>query len=1162
MNLPYAAHPVHHRTRVGRLPFGSRLLALGSCLLALVAVAWPTASPPLVNVALTANGTRVVADSQYGDHVAGANAADGRIGYGTACWFSKDWTKLPCALTFEFVQPERLRRAVLYQGHWSGSMYHTRDFALEVSEDGQTWTPVGSGSLPDDSLAKAVLDLNVETKWFRVVVLTSHIPFQTCGLSEVELLAERPGAMGTPKLSLNGAPATVSEDMGFGVFAYAGTGPQALVENGTDDLVADLGIGETLTLTAPVSLREGSGTVSAPIELIGGADASAELTCDGQTASAVLQAIGSTTVHVRPIGPGEHTVRLNITTVGGAVVRLGRLGMAAAGRTFSAKLVLEPTDYGSGAPPITPRLRPAIEREMVRMDWKAQDGVGTARVPITISEAIERVRRRGETLASRLRPDRESRRRAIALWRRAVAELNSQDDEARQTAAYYRLHEAKRALLLARAGDSLRPIVFVKQVPGAFSHQLTQYYGRYARPGGGVYVLLDPGRSMRVRELVGVRDGAGPAARREPRPPKDAGGPSARREHRPPKDAGGPSARQEPRPRFGRSGGGPAGASLSLGSYMQPEVSWDGKTILFAYCQTDRTPEDTIQGAKGRHYSLYSIRPDGTGLKRLTDGPYDDFCPRYLPDGRIVFISTRRGGWHRCGTPGCENYVLTVAGADGKDPRPISFHETQEWDPAVLPDGRIVYTRWDYVDRHPVFFEHLWTTAPDGTRAAALFGNNTFNPVGIWEARPVPGTRKLIATAAAHHAMTAGSIIQLDPSRGVDGLKPITRLTPDAPFPESETAVSGSWYAPMPSTEPYETEENRRWPGHCYRSPYPLGNGLFLAAYSFRQLIGEPRGNAANVFGIYLCDADSNKELLYRDPSIASLWPVPLAPRSRPPILASSLRKELGDSGIFVLQNVYAGKPSLPRGTVKSLRIVQVLPKSTPGKDLPPIGIPSGAPGKQVLGTVPVEADGSAHFMAPARRELAFQALDERGMAVQVMRSGVYLQPGERTTCVGCHEPRGSSPPASRPMAMLRPPSRIVPGPDGSKPFSYPILVQKLLDQRCVRCHSGPSAPKGIILTGEPEGHYTRSYNALAPRVPFSDMGNGEAISKPGRFGARGSPLMKMLMEGHQGVRLSRTEIERLATWMDVSVLFYGTFDTAEQERQRRGERITCPKLE
>jgi hypothetical protein len=1072
----------------------------------LLAAAWQPTTPPLANVALTSQGTRVVADTQYGDHAAGANAADGKVGDGSTCWFSKDWTQLPCALTFEFQQPEHIRRAILHQARWNGSMYHTKDFAIEVSDDGSVWRRVGAGSLPDDSMARTEIAMDVVTRWARVVVLTSHIAFQTCGFSEVEFLADREAAIGAMRIDLDGRPAKVSDDMGGHAFAWRDGGPQALVSAGRRWVIADLRRGETVELMAPVTLTRDGATIGADAELIEGSAVTLDMACGGVRSTVTGTSRSAIQGRLAAIGAGDHEVLVRATAVSDALVRLSGVHVVMRGKRLAAALTLGATQYGSGPPPTTPPLRAWILREMVRLDWEAQDGIGADREPVSEADALERAIRRGRALASRLAPDTTARRDALEAWRRALdgAVTGAGRDSVRL--AYLRVRAAKRALLLAQAEPLLGPTVFVKQTPSSFSHQLTQYYGRYARPGGGLFVLDRPGRDMLAREI--------------------------------------------------------ARGGLPVGSAMQPEVSWDGKTILFAYCEAPQTPSDTIQGERGRYYSLYRVGADGSGLRRLTRGPYDDFSPRYLPDGRIVFISTRRGGWHRCGTPGCENYVLTVAEGDGSRPRPISFHETQEWDPAVLHDGRIVYTRWDYVDRHPVFYEHLWTTGPDGTRAAALFGNNTFNPIGVWEARPVPGSGLLIATAAAHHAMTAGSIILVDPSKGVDGLKPITRLTPDAPFPESETTVPGAWHAVMPGTEPYDTPENRRTPGHCYRSPYPLSERLFLAAYSFRGLVGEPRGNPANMFGIYLCDADGNKELLYRDPNIASVWPVPLRPRRRPPVLPPAPGPRVADTGVFVLQDVYASLPRLRKSSVKALRIVQVLPKSTPGKDLPPIGIPSGAPGKQVLGTVPVEPDGSAHFVAPARKELAFQALDERGLAVQVMRSGTYLQPGEHATCVGCHEPRASSPPGARPLALRRQASRIRPGPDGSRPFSYPVLVQPILDRKCVACHSGPKAGGGIVLTGEPDGPYTRSYNALAPRVAFSDMSNGEAISKPGRFGAHGSPLMKMLERGHQGVRLTRTEVERLATWMDVSALFYGTFDRAEQERQRRGERIACPKLE
>jgi hypothetical protein len=617
---------------------------------------------------------------------------------------------------------------------------------------------------------------------------------------------------------------------------------------------------------------------------------------------------------------------------------------------------------------------------------------------------------------------------------------------------------------------------------------------------------------------------------------------------------------------------GLTGGKLPEGSYQHPEVSWDGRRILFSFVAADTVPGNVDQYKRVRYYHLYEMAADGSGLKQLTDGPFNDFSPKVLPGGRIVFISTRRLGWHRCGAPGCENYTLAIANADGSDPHAISCHETQEWDPAVLDDGRIIYTRWDYVDRHAVYYEQLWAVRPDGSAPAAFYGNNTFNPVGTWEARPVPGSRQVIATAAAHHAMTAGSIILVDVAKGVDGLGPITRLTPDALFPESETTVLPGWRGAVPpEAPPPASPEAERWPGHCYRSPWPLSERYFLAAYSFDPLVGEAKANPANMFGLYLVDAFGNKELLYRDLNIASLWPVPLAARAKPPVLAPVSPDAARKEGTFFVQNVYEAEPALPRCSIKRLRIVQVLPKSTPGINNPSVGIPNASPGKQVLGTVPVESDGSAHFRAPAGLPLSFQALDELGQAVQVMRSITYLQPGENAGCAGCHEPRTTAPPGRAvALALARLPSAIEPGPDGSLPLSYPKLVQPVLDKRCTSCHSAAKPDGGVILTGEPQGHYTASYNALAPKVRYSAWGvpgdfrqtNSEPIARPDFFGARGSKLMKLLLAGHEKVALAPDEIERLATWMDSNALFYGTFDPADQARQQRGELIAGPKLE
>lgn len=618
---------------------GSLRILFLSAVVLVIGTVWVPAERPLENVALISAGTRVQADTEYGEHVGAAKAADGVVGYGTACWFSRDQTPLPCTLTFEFSREERLRRAVLYQAQWSGNMYHTKDFALEVSPDGREWKRVAQGTLVDDNAASVSLDLDVRTRWLRVVVLSSYNAFQTCGLSEVELYAERPLRISAPTILLNGARPLVSADTGNYNFAFQKDGPQVLLERGNSALTAALRAGETVQVNLRVSRRATLET-RAVAELLSRGEVMFMVTSGARTATARLRSSGGPAqqpLHISSAGSTD--VELYIKADTDAVVRISELAFSCEGYTVRAPLTAAPTEEAVGPPPDTPALRQGLQREMIRLDWEAQDGIGTSREPATYEAAIEAVIAQGTKLAERLHGI-QTAQRAAAAWNRTVAEWRAQRervgsaDEHRQH--YRRLREAKREMLFAAARDLLGPVVFVKQVPGCFSHQLTQYYGRYARPGGGVFVLLEPGRSMAIRELVGRQ--------------------------------------------------------LAAGSYMHPEVSWDGQRILFAYCHAETTPSDTIQGHRGRHYHLYEIRADGTRLRQLTDGPFDDFAPKYLPDDRIVFVSTRRGGWHRCGTPGCENYVLTVADRNGSNPKPLSYHETQEWDPAVLPDGRLVYT--------------------------------------------------------------------------------------------------------------------------------------------------------------------------------------------------------------------------------------------------------------------------------------------------------------------------------------------------------------------------------------------------------------------------------------------------------------------------------------
>ena len=916
----------------------------------------------------------------------------------------------------------------------------------------------------------------------------------------------------------DGRPVTnkSSEAAGFLLIAEE-AGPQVAVLAHTSAFVACVLPGETAEVGIPLPKRSGAYSVVARVDLLVGETAPVEIAIEGEKAARTLRGDEDVelSVQVEPSG-GEPVLRLIARGSGvESAVRWREIRIETGGKPTPITLALQPNQE-SCPPPKHPPLRPAMEQVLVEWDWRMQDGIGSPRVSATYAAAVERTIQRGDLLIEDLRTGGHPPAVLAAEWEELRAKWGELAADGKATdVAWERLwrevHRLRRRIALENPLAKTGPLVFVQDVPGgAYSSHIVSFHGDSARPGGGVFVLEEPGRSMRVRPLV--RD------------------------------------------------------QLPQGAYMHPEVSYDGRRVLFAYCKVDSDPS-TYGEFPDRHYHLYSVDASGSDLKQLTDGPYDDHFPCLLPSGKIIFCSTRRGGFHRCGKGPCPTHTLALCEADGSNPRTVSYHETHEYDPAVLNDGRVMYTRWDYVDRRAVNFQHLWTVKPDGSDVRILYGNSTLNPMGIWEARPIPGSKRMMGTACAHHSMPAGSIVLVDVAKGIDDLKPLSRFTPDVPFYESEFPVRSRWGGRWPD-ESEEQMRTIRWPGDSYRSPYPLSEKYCLAAYSFDVLRGEPYRNPPNLFGLYLVDRFGNKELLYRDLNISSSWPIPLRPRDKPPVLPSVLAAKDETEGTFVVQNVYASWTPFPNEPITRLRVIQVLPKTTPNAASPPPGAAKQAPGKQVLGTVPVEKDGSAHFRVPARKAVMFQTLDEQGRAVQTMASLTYVQPGERVACVGCHEHGTTSPPSSRSgpvaMALGRPPSTITPGPDGSKPFSYPLLVQPVLDRHCVECHAAETPKEksgGVVLTGEPESEFSRSYNALVARVSYRNS-NGPPRTSPGQYGARGSKLTTLLVEGHYDVELPARDWESLITWMDTTALFYGTFNREDQARQLRGERIGGPELE
>jgi hypothetical protein len=306
--------------------------------------------------------------------------------------------------------------------------------------------------------------------------------------------------------------------------------------------------------------------------------------------------------------------------------------------------------------------------------------------------------------------------------------------------------------------------------------------------------------------------------------------------------------------------------------------------------------------------------------------------------------------------------------------------------------------------------------------------------------------------------------------------------------------------------------------------------------------------------GLYVYDASGNQELVYRDPDISSMYPIPLRARPKPPVLPNTVDWELAPHGRFLLQDVYLGLKGIKRGTVKSLRIVGVTPKVQPHMNNPVVGVSLEDPGKFVLGTVPVEADGSACFHVPSGLSVFFQALDEQGLALQTMRSLTYVQPGQTLSCIGCHEHRDLAPAvAPVPIAAERPPSRLRPGPNGSWPLRFDELVQPVLDRYCVTCHRAesedPTAAQFVLTPPD-------SYDSLLSysNEDLKQLALEKDQSFVGDMPARKSKLLALLTDanGHEGVRLDADAYERLVTWMDTYANIQGSFSPEQEEELRR----------
>lgn len=562
--------------------------------------------------------------------------------------------------------------------------------------------------------------------------------------------------------------------------------------------------------------------------------------------------------------------------------------------------------------------------------------------------------------------------------------------------------------------------------------------------------------------------------------------------------------------------GGPDGLT------RDPEVSYDGRRIVFSL----RKQRD---GAS----HIFEIRADGTGLRQLTScADANDIDPVYLPDGGIAFSSTRDPKYCMCNRHIMAN--LFRMDGDGSNIEQLGNSTLFEGHPTVLPDGRLLYDRWEYIDRNFGDAQALWTVNPDGTSHAIHWGSNLSSPGGVIDARAVPGSSTCLAVFGACHDRPWGALALLDPGQGVDNREAVVRTWP-------ATAVGllgkGGW------------DSTRGLPVK-YEDPYPLSDKYFLAA---RMM--EPHREAV---GIVLLDVFGNEVVVHSEEP-GCFDPMPLAARPVPPVIPSR-RNHAGDEGRFYVMDVRVGThlQGLRPDEVKYLRVIESPEKRSftgpawggQGQHAPAMNW-HNFENKRILGTVPVEADGSVYLTVPANSYLYFQVLDADKRMLQSMRSGTIVQSGEMQGCVGCHESRtGGGMAARETLALRRAPLRLDGWYGPPREFSFLTEVQPVFDRHCVSCHDfGQEAGRKLLLSRDRELVFNVAYTELWSKGMIHCVGAGPAELQPAKsWGSHASKLTACLRPAHHQVALTKEEIERVETWLDLNAPYYPKYETGQPD--------------
>lgn len=611
--------------------------------------------------------------------------------------------------------------------------------------------------------------------------------------------------------------------------------------------------------------------------------------------------------------------------------------------------------------------------------------------------------------------------------------------------------------------------------------------------------------------------------------------------------------------------------SMKKGIFGRCDLSFDGKRVVFGW-----------KKAIGEGFRIYEVGIDGRGLRQLTFPPADekwrikeydnshlggtaerymhhtdDMHPCYLPDGGICFVSTRCEYDILCDGGILTTAVLYRMDGDGKNIEKLTNSSVSEFSPSMMPDGRILYTRWEYVDKGSLCIKALWAMHPDGSGSMEVFGNNHNLPPCFLHGRAIPGKHNMFVCLGAPHFPQAGvgTVIRLDTNYDIRTRKPITLMTPDVDIRGGVFGGEGGW--DFWDGEKWTGDRSGR-SGRLYMDPYPLSESVFLVSCKYEA---QKRWNDMKAWGLYLLDESGNCALIYDDPDISCWQPMPLRARQKPPVLQNYVRDEnLAKQNLAacVVTDVYRGLDGVKRGTIKYIRINEQVPRPWAVKNWKyGISVAAGTHmGLKVQhGIVPVEEDGSAYFIVPADKNIFLQVLDENFMEVQRERTYVNYRPGETRSCVGCHErPRDTtlnSFNANTILALKREPSKPGPQPgevSGTRVLHYPADIQPILDKHCVSCHGGADPAGEMELTSESTWGFTRSYrNLMSRRRGLMTNINEDTLryaeyKPPYTYGSHASKLISMLRGGHNDVELSRGEMIKLTTWVDSNAQYYGSY--------------------